>query len=616
MPAYKKGYANKFRPKTFLIERGKILLQEAMAKVKHQFLAILLTVCVSIAANAQYEVRYVYADSVASVPVLESKFSDRSSAEQYILQLPANLQAQGFITASIDEVIADSVSSIVHLYLGRQYKWATIQTRSQDTEILEAVRWKGSTFAGARTDFKKIKQLQDQILDILEQRGHPFAKVFLDSISIVENEIAALLKIEKGPVYKIDSIRVYGDIRIDQQFLQRYLDIPNGSIYNKTKLLQVDKKISDLVYIQPESPSNLSMLGSGAVLNLYLKQKRNNQVNALLGLQQPAAGALSNKVQLTGEANILLRNSLGAGETMGLNWQQLQYKSPRLTLIFSQPYFLKTKFGLDFNFNMLRKDTTFLNLDLRLGTRYSSGNQLATVYFQRRSTIVNGVNAAEIVSRRMLPSDVDVASNNLGLGYEFNNTDYRFNPRSGNELQVNTVTGRKTIRKNNQVLDLKDASDPSFNFERLYDTVKLKAFQVRATISASHYFPVGRLATFRTSLNGGIYESANIYRNELFQVGGYKLLRGFDEESEYLSKYLLGSVEYRYLLTRNSNFFAFIDGGFGSYREEHIYVSTGLGISFETKSGLINLTMANGKRDDVPFNLRQTKLHIGFTSYF
>jgi outer membrane protein assembly factor BamA len=588
-----------------------------MTKVKHQFVAILLTLFACTTAFSQYKVDYSFADSINHTSsILETSFKDQKTAKNYISQLPEFLHAHGYISASVDSVVYDSLSASVNIYLGNQYKWVAITTSPLDADILEAVRWNQQSFTGSKIDFRLISQLKQQILDHLEEHGHPFANIYLDSISLTENQVAAKLRIDRGPVYIIDSIRVYGDVKIDNEFLQRYLDIFNGSMYNKKKLAAVDKKISDLVYIQPEHPSNLSLLGSGAVLNLYLKQKRNNQVNVLLGLLPNASTSGGKKYRLTGEANILLRNAFGAGETMGLNWQQLQLSSPRLTILYSQPYFLKSKFGLDLNFNMLRKDTTYLNLDLRLGTNYRSGNKLASVYFERRATLLNGVNTARVISTHKLPEEADVSSNNLGLSYEFNNTDYRFNPRRGNELFLSTLTGKKTVKKNNLVTELKDPSNPTFKFENLYDTVKLKTFQARVTMSAAHYFPLAKLSAIKTAVSAGIYESNNIYRNELFQIGGYKLLRGFEEESEYLSQYAIGTVEYRLLLSRNSNFFTFIDGGFGKSGTLHNYISTGIGISLETKAGLINMAVASGKRDDTKFNLRQTKVHLGFTSYF
>ena len=124
----------------------------------------------------------------------------------------------------------------------------------------------------------------------------------------------------------------------------------------------------------------------------------------------------------------------------------------------------------------------------------------------------------------------------------------------------------------------------------------------------------------KAGVNSGIYQSVNYFRNELFQIGGFKLLRGFDEESQFVSQYAIGTVEYRLRTGLNSYFFGFVDGGVGKHVLEadrsHSYLGTGIGLSLELKTSLINMAFAFGKRDDTPFNLRQPKLHIGFASFF
>jgi len=87
-----------------------------------------------------------------------------------------------------------------------------------------------------------------------------------------------------------------------------------------------------------------------------------------------------------------------------------------------------------------------------------------------------------------------------------------------------------------------------------------------------------------------------------------------------VSQYGVGTIEFRLLTGLNSNFFGFVDGGWGKYPLEkiqsHTYISAGAGLSFQPKAGLINVTWALGKRDDTDFNLRQSKIHIGFVSFF
>lgn len=116
--------------------------------------------------------------------------------------------------------------------------------------------------------------MQLRILNYYENNGYPFAKVFLDSIRLEEEKITALLKVNPGVLYHIDSIRVFGKVKISKNFLQHYLNIPNGGIYNKDRLQQVSKRILELPYLQEVQPNDITMLGAGSVLNLYLVPKK------------------------------------------------------------------------------------------------------------------------------------------------------------------------------------------------------------------------------------------------------------------------------------------------------------------------------------------------------
>ena len=588
-------------------------------------LKLLLLACLLIAlrgAFAQsYPVRYSIVDGDSAIKKhigLKEDFPSAVEARYYLTTLPGLLQSKGYITASVDSSKLDSLEGKVWLYPGQQYKWAKINTRPEDSDILEAVRWPGSSFKETGMNWATVKKWQEQLLVHLENNGYPFAKIFLDSIIIRNNEVEALLKVDKGFLFKLDSIRLAGNAKISLDFLQRYLDLPNGSTFNKEKIQNVSKKIREIAYVEEEQPASVSFQATGAALNLYLKAKKNSQVNLLVGFLPNSDVAQGKKFLITGEANILLRNALGAGETIGLNWQQLQVKSPRLNILYDHPFLFKSPLGLNFTMDMFRKDSTFLNINMQLGANYIvSGNQSAMVFVQRRQSILNGVDTNRIKQTKRLPAEADVSSTNLGVSYNYNSTDYRFNPRKGDDLLLTVSAGRKKIRKNNQLLELKD---PSFNYESLYDTVKLNTYQFRFSGSAAHYFPISKQTTLKTALHAGFLQSGNYFLNEFFQIGGYKLLRGFTEESEYVAQYVVGTLEYRYLIGTNSNFFVFADGGWARNPIQsvpnHNYIGTGLGMAFETKAGIFNLAWAIGKRNDSELNLRQSKVHFGFVNYF
>jgi len=555
---------------------------------------------------------------------LQTEFATRALCIDYVNKLPSFLQAKGFVNASLDSIFFDTASAKLVLYLGQQYKWAHINIASADPQVLSVSGWNAKVFSNKPINFDQLKGVQENMLIHLENNGYPFAKIYLDSISLNGDSVNASLMIDKGPFYKIDSIRVYGNAKISNSFLQHYLDIPNGSVYNREKLLRISKKISELSFVEEEQPSNMSLLGTGSVLNLYLKPRRSSQVNALIGFLPNNDQLSSKKLLITGEANINLQNAFGGGEALGLNWQQLQVKSPRLNIFYRHPYLFNSPLGFDFSFDMLRKDSSYLNINLNLGARYMlSESQSGKIFLQHLQTIISqgGINEAQVIATKTLPDIADVSSLGLGVEFEKNKTNYRFNPRSGYQFTIGGSGGTKKIKKNNEILELKDPSDPSFDFNGLYDTVKLKSYQLRLLGAVAKYFPAGKQSTFKTAISGATILSDNIYRNELFQIGGYKLLRGFDEESEYLSQYVVGTFEYRYLIGRNSFFFGFVDGGWGrnnshSSKYTHTYLGTGLGLALETKAGIFNLAWAVGKRDDTQLNLRQSKIHFGFINYF
>jgi outer membrane protein assembly factor BamA len=617
------NFTHLFSPDSYRERRGGMRMTKLRLQIS--VLAFLLF-CAQLAAQNNYSLNIRGVDKDSSFLVsqlgLSTRFASRLICIDYVNKLPNYLRSKGYVTASLDSIHYDSASARIVLFIGKPYHWALLDVKQVDASILDAVGWREKLFDNKPIDFNQVRQWEEKMLNYLENNGYPFAKVYLDSLELNNGNVSAFVKVEKGPLYKIDSIRVYGNAKISNSYLQQYLDIPNNSIYSREKLQRISKKIRELTYVEEERSSDITMLMTGSVLNLYLKQKRSSQVYALIGFL-PNNDQLSNKkLLITGEGNLNLKNAFGAGETIGLNFQALQVKSQRLNILYRHPYVFNLPVGLDFTFNMFRKDSSFLNVNLQLGAQYILSNtQSGKLFIQRFQTIVNGVNTAFILQNYRLPDEADVSSVNVGVDYEYNNTNYRLNPKKGNEFNVVASVGTKQLKKNNEILDLKDPNNPSFNFDKLYDTVKLKTYLFRIRLTAAKYLPLGKQSTVKTAVNAGLFQSGNIFRNELFQIGGYKLLRGFDEESQYLSQFAIATAEYHYLVGLNSYFYVLADGGWGRNNSQnnkvnYTYFGTGLGLAFETKAGIFNLAWAVGKRNDTQLNLRQSKIHFGFVNYF
>ncbi|HEV3224597.1 MAG TPA: hypothetical protein VGZ90_17080 [Puia sp.] len=597
-----------------------------MVKLRlYGFIPILLLASIR-PAYAQYtlHVKLNSPDSILRAPSLgiPASFKDRAGCTEYIYKLTDLLRNKGFTSASIDSVQFDTTSAFLRLYIGERFTWSKIRTRRADAELLESAGWDSKKLSGkpATPDYFQTEELQ--LLNYMENNGYPFAKISLDSVAIKNGAISAVLNIEKGPLYKIDSIRIVGTAKISVEFMERYLGIPQGSIYRKDRLLMISRRIMELPFVQEERPWSVNMLGTGSILNLYLKPKKSSQIDVLVGLLPNNDQLGSGKLLVTGQATVVLRNPFGNGESLGLDWQQLQQQSPRLIINFQEPYLFHSPYGVNLAFSLYKKDSSYINTDGILGIQFNSSmNKKGSIFIETTGCTVLTIDTAQIIATRQLPEVADVSSLNLGISYDFNNTNYRFNAIRGNELYFIGSAGTKRLKKNSEITKLKDENDPSFDYSTLYDTVKTSAYQFRLNIAGAHYFQLSRASTIRFAVNAAWYQSPKIFRNELYQIGGYRLLRGFDEESILASEYTVGSLEYRYLIGMNSFLFSFIDGGWAKndvpgYAINNLYLGIGLGLAFETKAGIFNMSYAIGKQDSNPFEFRQAKIHLGYVNFF
>ncbi len=569
--------------------------------------------------NCKLIVHPVSADSsIITALNLQTIFSNKTSCIQYVNRLPALLSIKGYAAASIDSVWEDSSSVSIKLFSGEKYEWQKLSINDSDKNLVVSLGYNLEKITQQNFSAAKLEDIYNAVIDYYSNNGYPFAKVFLDSLSIINNKISAHLNISPGNLYYIDTIIVEGNMRISKFFLLHYLQINAHDVYSEAKLNTINQRLALLNYLQQSQPWKIEMLNNGAALHLYLQPTRSNSINILIGLL-PQSDQNNGKLLFTGEANVGLRNSFGTGETLSFNWQQLQPKSPQLSLSYQQPYIFHSPFGVGVNFQLYKQDSSYVNINGQVAVQYElSQHQTGAVIIQTTNTNVLNIDTNVIKLTNTLPAVADLSSTSVGLQYSFYNTDYRFNPRHGVEFLIAGSFGNKKIKRNNTVLQIKDTG---FNAAKLYDTVKLHSYQFHLQLAAAKYFPLGKQSAFKLAVNAAWLQSPNYFQNELYRLGGFRLLRGFDEESIYANRYAVETAEYRYLLAKNSWFYGFTDFGQTAYdvnntKFNHTYIGFGVGLSLETGTGIFSISLAEGKRDDSKLNFQQSKIHLGFISLF
>ena len=135
------------------------------------------------------------------------------------------------------------------------------------------------------------------------------------------------------------------------------------------------------------------------------------------------------------------------------------------------------------------------------------------------------------------------------------------------------------------------------------------------------FVPLAGRVTWLCGARAAFITGNNLFSNELYRLGGLQSLRGFDDESLFVSSYAWLNNELRYLSGKNSNLFLFYTYAYTENLSRNVRrfdrpFSLGAGINFETKAGIFNLTYALGKQLNNPLLLRAAKIHFGIVSVF
>lgn len=554
--------------------------------------------------------------------LIPQAFPDSSACAAYLTKLSGRLVREGFLEASVDSVVWMPFAAEVFLHLGPRYHWQRVQIapRLQDSLRLDGWSWYPAT--GDPANMTLFDRAASEWIGALGKKGYPFASVRLDSFQVDQGAISALLLADRGPLYRIDSITVDGGLRLRSRFLYRYLDLPPGSPYQTDKLESLSDRLTTLSFLKESRPWDMTRTGTGSALNLHLEPKKSNQMDALVAFL-PANSQVGGRLLLAGEAKLDLHNAFGGAERIIANWQQLQVGSPRLQLGFEQPYIFGSRFETDFRFMLFRKDSSFLNLDFRSGVTFMlNPRRKGGVYYQRLSTSLISVDTALVKSTRTLPAFTDVLSDLAGLTITDDRTDRPMNPRKGLSWKIEMSAGIRRIKPNATISALRtDAMGTTFDFGGLYNELRERRPMIRSRFQAAHFLPAGRQAAIKFGLQAGYLMLKDPFRNELFQIGGYRTLRGFDEERIFSSAFGIGTFEFRWLTGATSHFFAFTDVAHAVDRTlhgnpAHNYIGAGLGVRLETRAGILDLAWAAGKRGDEPLDMRQSKIHFGILSVF
>jgi outer membrane protein assembly factor BamA len=589
-----------------------------MLTSRHMVKRLLIGVCLSGFISQVAAQRVVAFDTVAAVHVEVDRDDVERAIRPYLGDhkrksfgkidpgLSESLHAAGYMAAAIDTSFTNDTARL-HVALGQRYDWNELLIEEDAEALLRKAGVNLNRLRSGAVSPSRLERAFTRALREAENTGFPFARIFLDSVQIGSDGIHAILSFDQGPLVKIDSVTIDGDLKVRPSYVSNYLGIKEGSLYSERAIERIPEKLSAIRFMTSFKPPEVVFEEEKTAIKLYLNKRNASSFDGIIGfLPDNVTGDLL----VTGDVQLHLENTLKQGEVIDLNWRKLQTNTQELDLELISPYILNSAISLDGNLRIYRRDTLFTDVFRQLGVRYVFGSDdFIRLFVDRQTTSL--ISTEPYANATQPPPFLDCAITSYGVGFRWSRLDNQINPAKGFELNLTAAAGNKTIIENDNLPEV------------IYDSLQLSSLQLKATLDASYYLSfIPRLVWHQRAMGANLFND-QLFNNEAYRIGGLRNLRGVDEESIFATSYLIARSELRYQFDRQGYVFGFFDASWyenqslnriGAARDTPY--ATGLGITFGTKAGLFSLSYALGSQQGNPFLLRAAKIHFGFLSLF
>jgi len=513
-----------------------------------------------------------------------SAFKDSAQMTSHIQLYYHQLVKDGYISSFIDSSFVNKDTLHVFFKQGPIFKECIIS-------ITENLSHKGKLILSNQERQMHPRELSEFLRETLlkyTSNGYPFAEVSLKDIEIsTENKIRGRLDIVPHNQYHWTDIKLKGSSGISNDFIQTILGIDKNTIYNYNQEKDINQRIGQIAFIESEKPYELLFTDKEVTLYLYLKTKPVNTASGIVGL---VSNPITSKYTLTGDVQLKLQNVLNRSENIDIQWRNLQVGTQTLKSNLLFPVLFKMPIGINGQFLLYKRDSTFLELKTTLGINYilRSGFTVKFHYQYYQTSILKTINLAS-------SSLANSTTKFYGFSLKKQTIDFIPSPRKGYIVSIEASIGQRKTDKNTSTTQKTEIN-----------------YQQFIPIFSRHICAIRHQTEF--------YIAPDYFQNELLRFGGQQTQRGFREDEFNATTRILNSIEYRFLLDKTSYLFLFYDQTWyenktGTQKRAHPF-GFGSGISLGTTNGNFVLAYGLGKRNELPIELKNGTIHIGFITYF
>lgn len=512
----------------------------------------------------------------------ETDFKKAFKNESTLYSTLDSLKNIGYYSLSLDSVSGRSV----YINKGKFYRKIWVKN---DTVFNQKMDW----FPVSNLD-SLIKNLELKYAE----KGFPFVRTEIIPMGYKEGDAKVRIETELFNRRTIDGVRVNGYEKLSKGFIKHGLGLKEGRTYNETELYKITERMSYNRFVEESRPPQTLFNPDSTFIYLYAKKVKSNIFDGVLGFGNNNEG----KFQLNGNVKIELNNNFNAMEQIRLNWIATADKNSTLDLAVRFPYLFKSAVGSQSDFSMFKKDSVFVNIKLE-----------ERLFYQISLYSNIGLNLSYESSNFVLDEHPELAS----LYDDYNKSGYGLSYEFKQPSAIGLMEGKSAVYLIGKALRRKISE---FDAE-LNDYLTESTAQYEVGLNAFRLFKLSPNHFIKTGVQAyGLFGDDDYYTaNELYRIGGFNSIRGFNEESISASAYGVGSLEYRFLPNDDFYISAFADLAFIENKSTNTHQNlfgTGLGFSFLTQLGIFNLSYAVGKQSDTGFDFRNSKIHFGILTRF
>ena len=442
--------------------------------------------------------------------------------------------------------------------------------------------------------YTEVESFLNQTLQKLEQKGFALAKLKLINIKQQKNTLYADLQFESDKPRRLNAIVIkYADENPKNSFPNGHLKQINRkyntTIFNQEVVQQIHDDFEKFEFVSQIKYPEILFTKDTTKVYVYLEKKKSNNFDGFIGFSNTE----NKKITFNGYLDVTLENALKSGEQISFYWKSDGTNQKTFKAGIELPYLFKSPIGLKAQIHIFKQDSIYQNSKtaVALGYYMDYNTRIYLGYQSTESSDIQNTNNTTIS---------DYKNSYITSNIEFSKFDY-----------VNLTFPKKSTLS----LTIGFGKRKTNNSESTAGENK----QFFMTLNAMHNFYLNKKNCINIKSQNYYLQSDNYIINELFRYGGNNSIHGFAENSLQASFVSSILTEYRYIVSPSLYVHSIVDYGYfqdKTTNNEGNLIGFGFGIGLQTKSGLLQFSLANGSSKNQEIKLYNTMVTICYNVKF